>query len=295
MAMTERDRKVLAVVLGILVLAGCWFLMIKPKRSAVAEAQTQKDQAQAALDQAKQSEAEAKSIKFEKPQSYAKIVRLGAAVPADPDFESLLVQLSSVAEKSGVSFQNLAVSTSTDSSGVTAAAGGTTCGTDGSAAATGSTGGTGATASGSTAETWVGSSRDKATDAATATNNAQQASSAADAALSCDAAPTLADLSAQAAGLTSYQYTLSFEGSFFKLENVLGRILDMVRVRNGDVAVHGRLLDIKQMSYSVSEFPMLSASVQLTGYSMPVGGVVTDSAATTTGTPASATASTGAN
>jgi hypothetical protein len=286
MAMTDRDKKVLAAVLGLLLLAGIWFLMIRPKQTAVSEAQTRKDQAQAALDAAKVDETAAKAVKREKPQSYARIVRLGAAVPVGPDFESLLVQINSIAEKSQVSFENLSVAMSNADSGATAAASGTTCQPAG---ATGATAGGSTGSTGSTAQTWVGSSINKANNAAGTANstNAQRQTTTAE--LSCDAAPTLADLSAQAAGLTSYSYTLTFKGSYFKLEDVLERVLGLVKVKNGQVAVDGRLLDIKQMTFNIDEFPVLTANIQLTGYSMPVAEAATTQSASPSGTPASST------
>lgn len=270
MAMTERDRKVFMVVIALVIIGALWFLMIAPKRAAVAEAEKSKQDAQAALDSAKQAQAAAKAIKIDKPEAYAKVIKLGAAIPADDDFSSLLVQVNDIADDADVSFQNFTMAAGAGDAGATAGVGGSSCdaGASGAAGATPATpapapaptGGTG-----STAETWVGKSRDKAKDARAATEASDQAA----AQLSCDTSPTLADLSAQAAGLPVYHYTLTFKGSFFDLDTMFGDLLGMVRTHNGKVTVNGRLLDITSINLSLQEFPQLSAAVQMTGYSMP--------------------------
>lgn len=298
MAMTERDRKVLMVVIALVVLGACWFLLIKPKREAVSAAETARNSAQSALETAKQAEVAAKSIKLAKPQQYAKLIKLGAAVPVDDDFASLLVQISDLADDSNVQFRNLAVGAAAGGAGPTGAVGGTSCdqgATGGGATApaaattpTSSTGGSGST--GSTAQTWVGRDKEKAEQAAAAANARNAAAMAA----SCAAAPTLTDLSAKAAGLTTYNYSLTFKGSFFNLDTMLGSLLGLVKTHNGRVTVNGRLLDISSMTYTVESFPILNANVQLTGYSAAAGAATTDggSPAAGAGTPAGTPAAT---
>lgn len=296
MAMTDRDKKVLAAVIALIVIGGFWFLLLKPKQAAISAANQRKQEAQTALDSATAAEAAAKSIKVAKPLSYAKLVRLGTAVPADSDFESVLVQINDAANSAGVEMNNLSVAANVDA-GATGVAGSSTCeaepGASGATGAAPAAAPAAAGATGSTSQTWVGQSRDKAQDAAADTNAASNASASASAdapELSCDAAPTLADLSAQAAGLNRYSYTLTFRGSFFDLNRLLSKLMDMVKTQNGRVNVTGRLFDIKQMSYALDEFPALTASVQLTGYSMPVGGApAAATPAPATGTPAATT------
>lgn len=295
MSMTERDRKVLMAVIGLVLVGALWFLLISPKRAAVAEAEKAKADAQVSLDTAKQAEAAAKAVKIDKPEAYAKVIRLGAAIPADDDFNSLLVQVNDIADDADVSFVNLTVSTGGGSGqGATAGVGGTSCDADGSTSSTGSTGAAPAPApaptggTGSTAQTWVGKSRDKALNAKAQT----EASDAAAAQLACSTAPTLADLSAQAAGLPVYHYSLTFKGSFFDLDTMFGELLGMVKSHNGRVSVNGRLLDINGINLTVDNFPALNAAVQMTGYSMPnqaPAATAPTAPIPSTGTPAAST------
>ncbi len=279
MGMTERDRKVMAAALVLVVLGAFWFLIISPKRTAVAEAEKAKQDAQASLDTAKQAEIAAKAVKKEKPEEYAKLIKLGAAIPTNDDFASLLVQIDDISNDANVQFVDLTASTTAGGGGSTDGVGGSSCEPEGGASgATGvpsadpsaATGATGSSApAGATAQTWVGRDKAKAQDAAADANARNAATSDAAA---CATAPTLADLSAQAAGLDKYSYTLTFKGSFFNLDTMFGDLLGLVKTHNGRVTVNGRLLDINSINLAVSEFPQLSATVQMTGYSMPLGG-----------------------
>lgn len=258
MGMTERDRKVLAVVVVLLVLGGYWFLVLGKKRTAVAEAQQAQVAAQQELDAARAAEQAALKTAKVKPVAYSRLVRLGKAIPTDKDFESLLVQVNDISVDSDVSF--ISLSASEQATGPIGPTGSTTCDV------TGATGGATAAAAqptdgatGSTAQTWVGRDRDKAEGAVAASNEAN-------AKLDCANAPSLTDIAAQAAGLKSEAFTFSFKGSFYDLKSVYNGILDLVRVRNGRVGVTGRLLDINSIAMNVSEFPNLTASVQMTGY-----------------------------
>ncbi|MFT4050378.1 MAG: hypothetical protein QM648_11175 [Solirubrobacterales bacterium] len=269
MGMTERDRKVLIGIIAFVVLAASWFLLIAPKRQAVSDAEAAKTAAQAKLAEAEQAETAVKQIKLAKPADYAKLIRLGAAIPVDDDFASLLVQLNDVADDAGVDFTNLSAS-SIATPAADGSAGSTSC-QSGASSATGATAAPAAPATpatggtGSTAQTWVGQDKEKAEQAA-AEANARNAAAMAEA---CSTAPTLADLSAKAAGLQAYQYALTFKGSFYKLDTLFGDLLGLVHKKNRSVAVDGRLLDISSFTMSVNQFPSLSANVQLTGYSNP--------------------------
>jgi hypothetical protein len=290
MSMTERDRKVLMGVIALVVLGACWFLLIAPKRSAVAEAQTAKDNAVTELETAKQAEIAAKAVKVEKPEEYAKLIKLGAAIPVDEDFESLLVQFNDIANENDVQFANLATSGAASGGGPTAAVGGSSCDSPADAAgASAATGATSTPATGSTAQTWVGASKAKAQNAAAASD----ARNAEIKAAICAASPTLADLSAQAAGLTTINYTLTFKGSFFDLDTMFGDILGMVKAHNGKVSVNGRLLDITSINLASEAFPMLTANVQMTGYKLPSAAAAAAAApaapAAPAGTPAATT------
>ncbi|MBJ7353680.1 MAG: hypothetical protein JHC98_02550 [Thermoleophilaceae bacterium] len=264
----------MAIVIAVAVLGGYWFLVLGKKRSAIKEAQTAQVTAQADLDAAKAAEQEALSVAKVKPAAYSRLLRLGKAIPADKDFESLLVQVNDISVDSKVSFVSLSAAEGAAGAAGAGATGTTTCDATGATAAAPTTAPTGATGttgvSGSTAETWVGRDRDKAKNAAAASDGANAATEAQANAVSCEDSPSLTDIAATAAGLQSEAYTFTFTGSFYNLKDVYNGLLDMVTVNNGKVKVTGRLLDINSIAMSVSTFPELNATVQMTGYKLPV-------------------------
>lgn len=277
MGMTERDQKVLAVVVALVVFGGYWFLVVGKKKSAIAEAQKAQVAAQAELDTARGAETAALTAAKVKPAAYSRLLRLGKAIPADKDFESLLVQVNNISVDSLVSFVSLSAAPSasteikpggaseTTTCDVTGASGGASAATPASPA-TGATGGS----TGSTAVSSVGKTRDAAKGAVATSDGANTASENAANAVSCDNSPTLTDIAATTAGLESEAYTFTFTGSFYRLKDVYNGLLDMVKVRNGRVSVSGRLLDINSIAMSVASFPELTATVQMTGYKLPV-------------------------
>jgi hypothetical protein len=299
--MTERDKKVLAIVIAVVVLGGYWFLVLGKKRSAIKEAETAQIAAQQELDATRAAEQKALVTAKVKPAAYSRLMRLGKAIPQDKDFESLLVQINAVSLDSNVQFVSLSASPGKAGGAGTGATGTTTCDVTGTTGATagGSTGAaspaTGATgASGSTAQTWVGKDRDKAKAAVTASDQANANTEAASN-FSCDTAPSLTDIAAQAAGLETESFNFTFNGSFYDLKSVYNGILDLVEVHNAKVSVSGRLLDINSISMAVSEFPNLSATVLMTGYKYadtPAAG--TTPAAAAPAAAATAAANTGA-
>lgn len=297
MAMTDRDKKVLAAVLVLVVLGAFWFLVLGSKRNAVAEAEQAKTDAQTQLETAQQAAAAAQVVKEAKPEPYAKLIKLGAAIPATDDFTGVMIQMNDIADKANVQFQDLAMVLGAGDGGATEGVGGSSCDVTPEAGATpppaageDPTGAGGPAAGttgevGSTAETFVGKSRDRAEDATEKANARIAATQAA-----CAAAPTLADLSAQAAGLKMYNLNLTFKGSFFNLDSMFGQLLGMVSKRNGKLNVSGRLLDIRSINLTIAEFPLLSASVVMTGYSIDTAAAAAPAApAAPEGTPAATT------
>lgn len=279
MGMTARDQKVLAVVVALVVLGGYWFLVVGKKKAAIADAQEAQIAAQAELDSAKAAESAALTVAKVKPAAYSRLLRLGKAIPADKDFESLLVQVNNITVDSLVSFVSLSAAPSsteavkpggaseTTTCDVTGASGGAS-GATAAAPASPATGATGTT--GSTAVSSVGQNRDAAKGAVGASDGANTATENAANAVSCDNSPTLTDIAAGTAGLKSESYTFTFTGSFYRLKDVYNGLLDMVKVRNGRVSVTGRLLDINSISMSIATFPELTATVQMTGYKLPI-------------------------
>jgi hypothetical protein len=282
MGMTERDRKVLAIVIAVVVLGGFWFLVVGKKRSAIKEAQTAQIAAQADLDQSKAAEAAALTVAKIKPAAYSRLLRLGKAIPEDKDFESLLVQVSDITDDANVDFSSLTISNSAATPG-SGATGTTTC--DVTAATPAAAAAAPAPASGATGAPTGATGSSAAASSSTTSDSSTK--------VSCADSATLTDIAAKAAGLKASTYNLNFTGSFYHLNDVFTGIEDMVTVNKGRVGVTGRLLDVNSISMTVTNFPQLAATVVMTGYELPVAAAAaqaTASGAVTPSAPAAAAA-----
>lgn len=107
--MTARDRTVLAIVLCVAAVAGSWLLVIQPKRNQASHLGQQVKSAQARLDSARGELAANQAARRSFAGSYAMLVKLGAAVPADDNVPSLIYQLQAAANASKVDFRDLAL------------------------------------------------------------------------------------------------------------------------------------------------------------------------------------------
>lgn len=107
--MTRTNQILLAVVAAVAASAAFYMLLLSPKREEASRLSAEVDTAQVALDQARRDLADYQSAKASYQQSYASVVRLGKAVPADDDVRSLMVQLDSAATKSRVDFRTIQV------------------------------------------------------------------------------------------------------------------------------------------------------------------------------------------
>jgi Tfp pilus assembly protein PilO len=103
-----RTNKILITVVA---LAGSvcafYFLALAPKREQIATLDGQIATKQAELDQVRQTLAVYEGAKSSYESNYAKLARVGKAIPADDDVRSLLVQLETAADRTDVDFQNI--------------------------------------------------------------------------------------------------------------------------------------------------------------------------------------------
>jgi len=113
------EKKLLAVVLAAVVLAGAfWMLLLSPKREEASKLGKQVETLEASLSQHESEAATALAAKQEFPANYSQLVVLGKAVPADSETASLLVQVQHLSEQTGVRFEEISL----DSEGGEAAA-----------------------------------------------------------------------------------------------------------------------------------------------------------------------------
>jgi Tfp pilus assembly protein PilO len=99
------------LLIGVVVIAaaagGYWKFLLAPKRAEADKLSTQISVAEAQLTQAKATLASYQQAKSAYRDNYAKIIRLGKAVPSDDDTRSLVVQVDAAAKRSGVDFDNI--------------------------------------------------------------------------------------------------------------------------------------------------------------------------------------------
>lgn len=104
------EKKLAVAVIGLVVLAGAfWMLLLSPKREEASKLGKQVDQLKASLAQHQSEAATALAAKREFPTNYSQLVVLGAAVPADSETPSLLVQLQHISQKAGVRFEAISL------------------------------------------------------------------------------------------------------------------------------------------------------------------------------------------
>jgi Tfp pilus assembly protein PilO len=275
-SLSERDRKLLLLIVPLVVLAGYWFLVLGPKRDEASQAADQLTQQEARLATAKQTADSAKTAENAFQSDFTEVVRLGKAIPASVDMPSLLVQLERAAAGTGIRFTKIATG-EREATAAAAPAPATSTPSTGSS----SSGGTPAAAGGETAQSAPGTAVESANNAAATTNqntaNAEQSGvSASDTQTSTtagsgtDATGTTAT-GTTTAGLETVPLDMEFVGDFFNLADFFHSIKRFVRVANQNVLVGGRLITIEgvQWASDTTLFPKLKASIKATVYLAP--------------------------
>ncbi|MEA2255766.1 MAG: hypothetical protein QOG35_1811 [Solirubrobacteraceae bacterium] len=95
-----------------------------------------------------------------------------------------------------------------------------------------------------------------------------------------------------AAGFPSMPFQFTFDGSFFDLQGLLGKVQRFVAVHGDQVNVRGRLLTIDGISLDPTNFPSVTANISATAYLLPAEQGATNGATATapaTTQPATAT------
>ena len=248
--MKGSDKAVVMGVIVAIVLAGFYFKVVSPKRQKASSLSTDITMLQSQIAEQQQVAQFAEDARQHFPAYYGRLVVLGKAVPADADTPSLLVQLNTLADRTGVKFNGLELSADSGSASTAApAAPSTTTPSDGSTPSDSS--------STSTSTPTAGTTTPTAATEATAAN------------LPLGAA-------VGTAGLPVMPYDLTFEGSYFDVANFLKGIDDLVHMRGtGQVSADGRLLTVGGFSLALAENetpgpnPKLEVSLSVTSYLTP--------------------------
>lgn len=254
--MSRRDSYMLVMVALVGLTAAFWFLMLAPKRKEVSELDSKVAASETALQSAKQEAEQFAQARLDFPTDYTTVARLGKAVPADPDIPSLVVQLDRAANKAGVDFRKLTSESGSGTEATPPAPAPAPSG-DAAAGATGASGATGATGA-------TGS------DSAGTTGAAGSISSAPANALLTPTMPLGVDIGP--AGLSVAKFSFEFQGSFFRMADLLGNVRSLVQRRNRQLAISGRLVTIEGIAMVKGNkgFPQVGVTMSARAYLLPV-------------------------
>jgi Tfp pilus assembly protein PilO len=298
-SLTDRDRKIVIMLLPLILIAVYWFLILAPKRKEAHKLSGQVTKAQQARDAAVSQANTLEHAKASFASQYAEMVRLGKAIPTQVDMPSLIVQLDGAAHGTGIQFGDIKVGAR-----VPAAAVATTTSTTPS---TGTTTPPPVAAGGAPAQTTFGKDAESANNAA-ATGNAQAVQqsglSAGDTSTSTStksgglpvgggstsaAAAAAVTPGQPVPGLDTVPLTFTFGGKFDNLAQFFHRLKRFVHLANNKISVQGRLITIDSLKFtsSAANFPFIEADVTATVYLSPKDGGTT--AGATTQGPASTT------
>src|SRR5204862_4022347 len=105
--LTERDRRIILILLPIVVLVAYWFLLFSPKRAELKTGRAAQHTAEQARDQAVAQAAHLEQARQTYAADYAELVRLGKAIPETVDAPSLLVQLDRASHGTHIAFDSI--------------------------------------------------------------------------------------------------------------------------------------------------------------------------------------------
>jgi Tfp pilus assembly protein PilO len=278
--LSDRDKKIVIAIVPLLLIAAYWFLLLSPKREEAAKAaqeqttqEQRRDAAQTAVDQASRAETDFAA-------DYSEIVRLGKAIPAQVDMPSLLVQLDSAAEGTGIHFTKIKTGERAAAPFPVEAA------SSESAPPAAADGGPPVAAGGEQAQSAPGGAAEAANTAAGASDQRSAAaeqsgvnpadtqtatSSGSGLPVGGGATGSAPAGSGSPTGLETVPLELEFVGDFFNLADFFHDVKRFVRVAGKDVVVGGRLITIETVNYSSDPafFPMTKAELKATIYLAP--------------------------
>ena len=252
--MSARDRALLAIIAIGGLLAGAWFLLIKPEHAKAQTLATQVSSLQSQLTTVQGQVSSGLAARAQFARDYAELARLGEALPTDDEVPSLIYQIQSAANASKVDFRTLQMASSSTPAPAPA----------------------------------------PAPSSSSSSSSSAASSPAASSSAPSSAAPTIPPgASTGPAGLPMEQFTFAFTGSFFHLSGFFKRLQQFVIANNKHISVSGRLLTINAISLAAGPtgFPQVSANVSATTYMAPASQTVLNSA--TPAGPGGATSSTG--
>jgi Tfp pilus assembly protein PilO len=283
--MKRSDATVLAIIGIVAVVAAFWFVVLAPKRSHASALETQVNDLQTQLSTQQQTIAAAEQAKSTFASSYHKLVVLGKAVPADSDQASLLVQLNTLADRAGVSFQSLNLNQDTLTAVAPPAP---TTSTD--------TTSTGTTSTSTTSTDTTSTSTDTTSTAATTTPTGTPTASVTGLPTEASAASLPLGAAIGPAGLPVMPYDLTFTGGYFQISKFLHSVDDLVHTPGSHITVSGRLVTLNSFDLApivdsttgagtMAKTAGLQAALSVTTYVSPADQGLTGGATSTAPAP----------
>lgn len=269
MTISERDRRILLILVPIVVLIAYWFLILSPKRDDLKTARDQQHQAEDARDQAVAQAAQLEKARETFAADYAAVVRLGKAIPESVDAPSLLVQLDRASRGTHIDFDSVTFGERAQATTST-----TSTETQGAAQPAGN-----AAAGGAPAQTAPGGAVESAGNAVNegnqATSNVDQSSGGSTTTTtSTTTATTTAPASTTSTTLDSVALTFNFTGSYFDLADFFHRLKRFVYVANNQIFVRGRLISIDTLTFAPTSGATAGGSTSSGGLTATVGATV---------------------
>jgi Tfp pilus assembly protein PilO len=259
--LTDRDRKIVMLIVPLALIAAYWFLLLAPKREEAAKLDEKVVQEETKRDAAVSKAAQLDQAKRGFAEDYATVIQLGKATPTSVDMPSLLVQLDRAARGTGIDFDRIATG---DRQGAPAPAASAQGGSGGSTQPGGN-----AQAGGAPAQTAPGGATEAANNTAANANGKVEQNGGGNASPSGPGAGAEGG-SSGVAGLDSVPLDFEFTGNFFELADFFHRLKRFVRVANDRIIVRGRLMTIDALKFTAGDdFPQLKAEVKATVYLAP--------------------------
>ena len=248
MTLTDRDKKLLTLLIPVVLIAAYWFLLFAPKREEAASVQEQVTQAQDEQQQAEAQAAQLSGAKTDFASDYTTVIRLGKAVPSVVDMPSLIMQLDRAARGTGIDFDKIATG---DRQAAPVAAAPSKDGGQQPASGPGAAAKS-ATDASAKSDAAAAAAQGQPTTAGGATTPAQGGSSG-------------------APGLESIPLNFTFTGTYFDLADFLHRMKRFVKVVNDDIVVRGRLITVDSLNWKAEAeaWPKLTAEINATVYLAP--------------------------
>lgn len=277
MSLTDRDRKLMLLIVPAVLFAAYWFLLLSPTRDEAATAGQELAAQELRRDDAQMRASSLTTARTDFAADYAELVELGKAVPTSIDMPTVLVQLEHAADGTDIKFTRIAAQER-----VAAAAAVTPApGADPS-------GSTPASAGGAPAQSAPGVAGEAAGDAVSSANESSSAAeqsgvSPSDTQTSQPAndgslpvgggsAPSGDGTTAAAVpGLDTVGLELEFTGNFLDLSDFFHRIKRYVALSDDELAVRGRLMTIDGVEFKSEPdiFPRIRATLTATVYLAP--------------------------